>query len=149
MEIILLEKVRNLGNLGDKVNVKSGYGRNFLIPQGKAVFATAGNTEKFELRRAELEQKAAASLDVAKERVEQLNTLSITVAANASDEGKLFGSVGVNEISVAATKAGHTIERSEINLPEGPFHQVGEYTVAIQVHSDAVAHIKVTVVAAK
>ncbi len=149
MEIILLEKIRNLGNLGDKVNVKPGYGRNFLIPQGKAVFATVGNIEKFELRRSELEQKAVAALDVAKERAEKLNTLSITIEANASDEGKLFGSVGVNEISASASKAGHTIERSEVNLPEGPLHQVGEYTVEIQVHSDVVANIKVNVVAAK
>lgn len=149
MEIILLEKIRNLGNLGDKVNVKPGYGRNFLIPQGKAVFATVGNIEKFELRRSELEQKAVAALDVAKERAEKLNTLSITIEVNASDEGKLFGSVGVNEISASASKAGHTIERSEVNLPEGPIHLVGEHTVEIQVHSDVVANIKVNVVAAK
>lgn len=149
MEVILLERITNLGNLGDKVNVKPGYGRNFLVPEGKAVFATDSNVVAFEARRAELEKKAAEKLAQAQARADQLNTVTIHIEANASEEGKLFGSVGVNEISHSLTEAGHEVEKKEISLPEGPIHQIGEYNVAVQVHSDVVAEVKVQVTAAK
>lgn len=149
MQVILLEKVRNLGGLGDKVNVKPGYGRNFLIPQNKAVFATEQNIARFEERRAELEKKEQQSLANAQQRAAKLNDVSVVIFAQASDEGKLYGSVGVNEIQNALDAISVEISKREIVMPEGPFHSVGQYTVQALVHSDVVATIHVEVVAAK
>ncbi|MCL9685583.1 50S ribosomal protein L9 [Legionella maioricensis] len=149
MEVILLEKVRNLGNLGDKVSVKSGYGRNFLIPQNKAVFATPKSIELFEQRRAELEKKAQQSLAAAEQRAAKLNDTAIVISAMASDEGKLYGSVGVNEIKDALIAKEIEISKREIVMPEGPLHSIGNYVVEIHVHSDVIANLQIEIVAAK
>ncbi|WP_071873286.1 50S ribosomal protein L9 [Atopomonas hussainii] len=147
MEVILLEKIANLGNLGDKVNVKSGFGRNFLLPQGKAVMANAANLEAFEARRAELEKAAADKLASAQARANELAELVVTITANAGDEGKLFGSIGTRDIADALTAAGIAVEKSEIRLPEGALRNTGEYDVAVHLHTDVDAAIKVVVVA--
>ncbi|SEK72239.1 large subunit ribosomal protein L9 [Atopomonas hussainii] len=147
MEVILLEKIANLGNLGDKVNVKSGFGRNFLLPQGKAVMANAANLEAFEARRAELEKAAADKLASAQARANELAELVVTITANAGDEGKLFGSIGTRDIADALTAAGIAVEKAEIRLPEGALRNTGEYDVAVHLHSDVDAAIKVVVVA--
>ncbi|HGF0880353.1 TPA: 50S ribosomal protein L9 [Legionella pneumophila] len=149
MEVILLEKVRNLGNLGDKVHVKSGYGRNYLIPQNKAVFATEQNIELFEKRRAELEKKAQQALDNAEQRAAKLNDTTIVISAMASDEGKLYGSVGVNEIKDALIEKQIEISKREIVMPEGPLHSIGNYVVEVHVHSDVVANLQVEIIPAK
>ncbi len=146
MEVILLEKVANLGNLGDKVNVRPGYGRNFLVPKKKAVPATKDNLAMFEERRAELEKAAAEALAAAQTRAEQIAIVaSITLKANASEEGKLFGSIAVVDIASAVTEAGVEVSKSEVSMPEGPIHAVGEYDIAIHVHSDVAQNIKVIV----
>lgn len=149
MEVILLEKIRNLGNIGDKVKVKTGYGRNFLIPQGKAVTATAANVEKFTKIRAELEQAAIKVLQEAQERANTMANLVVTIAAKASEEGKLFGSVGTSVIINAIKDAGFEVKKSEINLPEGPMRQIGEYEIALLLHSDVSVPVKVKIVAAE
>jgi large subunit ribosomal protein L9 len=149
MEVILLEKVRNLGNLGDKVKVKSGYGRNFLIPQNKAVFATEKSIVQFEQRRADLEKKAQQALSAAEQRAAKLNDTTLVISAMASDEGKLYGSVGVNEIKDALIAKTIEISKHEIVLPEGPLHSVGNFTVEIHVHSDVIAHLQLEIIAAK
>ncbi|HAT1979909.1 TPA: 50S ribosomal protein L9 [Legionella pneumophila] len=149
MEVILLEKVRNLGNLGDKVHVKSGYGRNYLIPQNKAVFATEQNIELFEKRRAELEKKAQQALANAEQRAAKLNDTTIVISAMASDEGKLYGSVGVNEIRDALIEKQIEISKREIVMPEGPLHSIGNYVVEVHVHSDVVANLQVEIIPAK
>jgi len=149
MQVILLEKVRNLGNLGDKVNVKSGYGRNFLIPQNKAVFATPKSIELFEQRRAELEKKAQQSLSAAEQRAGKLNDTTLVISAMASDEGKLYGSVGVNEIKDALVAKEIQISKREIVMPEGPLHSIGNYVVEIHVHSDVIANLQIEIVPAK
>ncbi|AOW51975.1 TPA: 50S ribosomal protein L9 [Legionella pneumophila subsp. pneumophila] len=149
MEVILLEKVRNLGNLGDKVHVKSGYGRNYLIPQNKAVFATEQNIELFEKRRAELEKKAQQNLANAEQRAAKLNDTTIVISAMASDEGKLYGSVGVNEIKDALIEKQIEISKREIVMPEGPLHSIGNYVVEVHVHSDVVANLQVEIIPAK
>ncbi|HAU0262576.1 TPA: 50S ribosomal protein L9 [Legionella pneumophila] len=149
MEVILLEKVRNLGNLGDKVHVKSGYGRNYLIPQNKAVFATEQNIELFEKRRAELEKKAQQNLANAEQRAAKLNDTTIVISAIASDEGKLYGSVGVNEIKDALIEKQIEISKREIVMPEGPLHSIGNYVVEVHVHSDVVANLQVEIIPAK
>ena len=149
MQVILLEKVRNLGNLGDKVNVKSGYGRNFLIPQNKAVFATPKSIELFEQRRAELEKKAQQSLSAAEQRAAKLNDTTLVISAMASDEGKLYGSVGVNEIKDALVAKEIQISKREIVMPEGPLHSIGNYVVEIHVHSDVIANLQIEIVPAK
>jgi large subunit ribosomal protein L9 len=136
MEVILLEKVENLGSLGDRVNVKPGYGRNFLIPSGKATPATEEHIKAFEARRAELEKAAAEVLDEAEARRDRLQDMTVTVQAKAGDEGKLFGSVGTADIAEAITAAGVEVERSEVRLPEGAFRQLGEYQVQLHLHSD-------------
>jgi large subunit ribosomal protein L9 len=146
MDIILLERVRNLGNLGDEVSVKNGYGRNFLIPQGKAVRATAANREVFEGRRAELEAQAAAQLKAAEDRAAGLAELAVTITARASDEGKLFGSVGSREIADAVTEAGQEVSKDEVLLPVGPLRSIGEFTVDLQLHSDVTASVTVNVI---
>lgn len=147
MEVILLEKIRNLGALGDKVKVKSGYGRNFLIPQGKAVFATANNTVKFEARRAELEKAAGEAVSAAEVRRQSLAALAtVVVPAKAGDEGKLFGSIGTRDIADAITQAGVEVQKSEVLLPMGVLRQIGEYEVEIELHSDVNAMIKINIV---
>lgn len=149
MEVILLEKVTNLGNLGDKVKVKAGYGRNYLIPQKKAASATTENLAKFEARRAELEKAAADALAVAQQRAEKLAALgSVTVAHNAGEEGKLFGSVANVDIAEALTAKGIEVAKREVLMPQGAIHTIGEYEVTIRVHTDIAQKIKVNVIAA-
>lgn len=147
MEVILLEKIKNLGALGAKVNVKSGYGRNFLIPQGKAVPATEKNVAEFEARRAELEAKAAGALADAQARAERIAALAVVIAAKAGDEGRLFGSVGTRDIAEAITKLGEKADKSEIRLPVGALRSTGDYDIDVQLHSEVTTTIKVTVVA--
>jgi len=147
MDVILLETNRNLGALGEKVSVKSGYGRNFLIPQGKAVPATKANLEAFEKRRAELEKKAAAELAVAQARADKLQDLKVTISSKSGDEGKLFGSIGTNDLAKAMTAAGVEVQKSEIHLSEGAIRNVGEYNIVVQVHSDLSATVQVSVMA--
>ncbi len=145
MEVILLEKVENLGNLGDRVNVKPGYGRNFLIPSGKATPATEEHIKAFEERRAELEKAAAEALSAAEARRDKLADMTVTITAKAGDEGKLFGSVGTSDIADAVNAAGVKIERQEVRMPEGAFRQLGEYQVAVHLHSDVNTEITVVV----
>jgi large subunit ribosomal protein L9 len=147
MEVILLQKVENLGNLGDKVKVRAGYGRNFLIPQGKAKPATAKNVEEFEKRRAELEKQAAEHLSGAEKRKAELDGKTITINAKAGQEGKLFGSVGTVDIADALTAAGLKVERKEVRMPQGPIRTAGEHKVEIHLHSDVNVEITVNVVA--
>lgn len=145
MQVILLERVRNLGMLGETVNVKSGYGRNFLIPQGIAVFATADNIEFFEKSRADFEKKAQQLLSKAEQRAAKINDVTITISAQSSDEGKLFGSVSHNEIIDALAVKSIEVDKREIMMPEGPIHNIGQYIVEIHVHSDVVAKLQVEV----
>jgi len=147
MEVILLESIGKLGQLGDKVAVKGGFGRNYLIPQGKAVPATEENIARFEERRAELEKAEADKLAAAQARADELNDLEISVVAKAGDEGKLFGSIGTRDIADAITEAGITVEKSEVRLPAGVIRTVGEFDVALQLHPEVTAHMKLTVVA--
>ena len=147
MEVILLEKVANLGNLGDKVNVKSGYGRNYLLPQRKATAATPANIAEFEARRAELEKAAAERKASAEARAAHLSELEVTITATAGDEGKLFGSIGTHDIADALTASGVEVAKSEIRLPNGTIRQVGEYDVAVHLHSDVEATVKLIVIA--
>lgn len=145
MEVILLDTVENLGGIGDKVRVKPGYARNYLLPQGKATRATAENIAEFEARRAEIEAKAAAIIAEAKARAEKISGLQLTIAAKAGSEGKLFGSIGTVDIAEAAEALGVTIERSEIRLADGPLRTVGVHEVEVHLHSDVSAPITVTV----
>ncbi|EEO03661.1 TPA: 50S ribosomal protein L9 [Vibrio cholerae] len=148
MQVILLDKIGNLGSLGDTVNVKSGYARNFLIPQGKAVMATKVNVAMFESRRAELEAKVAEQLAAAQTRADQVNALeAVVIASKAGDEGKLFGSIGTRDIADAITAAGVKVSKSEVRLPEGALRNVGAYEVSVQLHSEVFATAKVQVVA--
>ena len=149
MELILLEKVRNLGNLGDKVKVKPGYGRNYLLPQGKAVPVTAANLEAFEKRRAEYEAKANALLSDAQARKAKLEGAEVTIAAHASPEGKLYGSVGPREIAEALQAAGHDVHKNEVIQGEGPIRHTGEFEAVIALHADVQTQIKVIVVGEK
>ncbi|WP_147653664.1 50S ribosomal protein L9 [Vulcaniibacterium gelatinicum] len=146
MELILLQKVTNLGNLGDRVRVKPGYGRNYLVPQGKAVPATPANIAEFEARRAEYEAKARAALEGAEGRKARLDGASVTISANASTEGKLYGSVGPRDIAEALTAAGMPVEKSEVVMGEGPIRHVGEFEVTVHLHADVDATVKVVVV---
>lgn len=147
MEVILLEKVAKLGELGDKVNVKSGFGRNYLIPYGKAVPATESNLADFETRRAELQAAAAEALAAAEARAEALADFSVTIETNAGDEGKLFGSIGTRDIADAISAAGHSVQKSEVQLPHGAIREVGEFPVSLQFHSDVNVVATVCVVA--
>lgn len=150
MEIILLDKVANLGGLGDQVAVKSGYARNFLFPQGKAVPATQANIKVFEERRAELEAKIAADLAAAEERAAQVNALeAVVISSKAGDEGKLFGSIGTRDIADAITAAGVAVKKSEVLLPNGTLREVGEYDIELHLHADVFATVKLQVVAAE
>lgn len=147
MEIILLDKIANLGGLGDQVAVKSGYARNFLFPQGKAVPATKGNVEKFEARRAELEAKVAEELSAAEARAEKVSELGeVTIASPAGDEGKLFGSVGTRDIADAITAAGVEVQKSEVRMPAGTLRETGEFDIDLQLHSDVTTSIKVIII---
>ncbi|WP_257274636.1 MULTISPECIES: 50S ribosomal protein L9 [unclassified Endozoicomonas] len=145
MDVILLERVANLGNLGDKVTVKAGYGRNFLIPFSKAVPATKENVEAFEARRAELEKAANEKLAAAEKRAAEMAEIELTLTAKAGDEGKLFGSIGSRDLAEAITGAGVAVAKSEIRMGEGPIRATGEYDIAIQLHTDVAATIKVFV----
>lgn len=146
MKVILLEKVGRMGNIGDQVEVKPGYGRNFLIPQGKAIRATPDSIAKFEVRRAELEKTAADRLTKATGRGKLIEKIgSVTIVQLASDEGRLFGSVGTREIAEAITAAGEEVHKSEVLMPDGAFRQVGEYEVELLLHADVVATIKVVI----
>jgi large subunit ribosomal protein L9 len=147
MEIILLDKIDNLGAMGDKVKVKPGYGRNYLVPKGKAKPATPENLAAFEAMRAELETASADALVAAEARRRELTDMHITIAANAGDEGKLFGSVGTADIAAAITAAGVNVERHEVRLPEGVFRQLGDYEVQLHLHADVNATVKLSIVA--
>ena len=148
MEVILLENIGNLGGLGDRVDVKAGFGRNFLIPQGKAVSATKDNIVQFETRRAELEAAAAEAVSGAEVRAEKINALeTITLEANAGEEGKLFGSIGTRDIADAVTAAGCEIDKAEVRLPEGTLRELGEYEITIHIHGSVDATVSLNVVA--
>jgi large subunit ribosomal protein L9 len=146
MEIILIQKVANLGNIGDKVKVKAGYGRNFLLPQGKATLATKENVAKFEARRAEFEKAANEELASAKSRAAKLEGFKLSLTAKAGGEGKLFGSVGNSDIVEALKKAGHTLERSEVRMPNGPIRQAGEHVVQLHLHTDVNVDLPVVII---
>lgn len=147
MEVILLEKIPRVGNLGDRVKVRPGYGRNYLIPTGKAVSATAQNVAKFEAARAELEEAQAKALEEAKAKAEGLAGLSVTIVSKAGTEGKLYGSVGTADIASAVTAAGINLAKKEVRLPRGPLREIGEHTVDLHLHPDVNATLKVVVVA--
>ena len=147
MNIILLDKIANLGGLGDQVTVKSGYARNFLFPQGKAVPATKVNIEQFETRRADLEAQATTKLAEAQARKEKIEEIELSAAVNAGDEGKLFGSLGNRDIAEMASSAGVELAKSEVLLPDGPLRQVGEYDITIRLHPEVQAVLKMHVVA--
>ena len=147
MEVILLQKVANLGNIGDRVKVKSGFGRNYLLPTGKATLATPEHVAAFEARRAELEAKAAGELTGAQARAVLLEGFALTMTAKAGNEGKLFGSIGTADIAEACRAAGHEIERAEVRLPGGPIRMVGEHHVTLHLHADVDVELPVTVVA--
>ncbi|MDH5433796.1 MAG: 50S ribosomal protein L9 [Gammaproteobacteria bacterium] len=147
MQVILLEKIRNLGELGDKVTVANGYGRNFLLPKGKAAPATKENVEKFEAQRAELEKKAAEDFANAQARAEKFADLTVTIEANAGDEGKLFGSIGTKDIADAATAAGAELNKQEVRLPTGVIRTTGEFEIDVHLHTDVDATLKLVVVA--
>lgn len=145
MELILIEKVLNLGDLGDKVKVKPGYGRNYLVPSGKAMRATSANIAEFEARREELEIIARQKMSAAGERLASIEGFELVVSANASDEGKLYGSIGPREIAEAVTERGIALSKSEVIMGEGPIRNVGEHQVLIHLHADVETEIKVTV----
>jgi large subunit ribosomal protein L9 len=147
MQVILLDKVANLGSLGDKVDVKAGFARNFLLPQGKAVAATKANVEKFEARRAELEAKIAEQLGAAEARAAKLAELAeVTIASPAGDEGKLFGSIGTRDIAEAISTAGVAVTKAEVKLPTGTLRETGEFDIDVQLHADVTATIKVVII---
>jgi large subunit ribosomal protein L9 len=147
MDVILLTKVANLGTIGDRVKVRSGYGRNFLLPSGKATLATAANVAKFEARRAELEKAATAQLSAAQTRAEAMQEFKLSITAKAGNEGKLFGSIGTADIAEACTSQGHKVARSEVRLPNGPIRMVGEHSVVVHLHTDVEVQLPVVVVA--
>ena len=148
MQVILLDKIVHLGNVGEQVNVKSGFARNFLIPQGKAVMATKANIEYFETRRAESEAKAAAALAEAQARAAQLSALeSVTIASKAGDEGRLFGSITTRDVAEAVVKAGVEIVKSEVRMPTGPIRTLGDHEVKFQLHGEVFATLNVIIVA--
>ena len=147
MEVILLQKVANLGNIGDRVKVRSGFGRNFLLPQGKATLATPDNIARFEARRAELERMAREHLSSAEERATALKDFKLTIHAKAGTEGKLFGSIGTSDIAEELTRANFKVERSEVRMPHGPLRMLGEHTVNLHLHADVDVPLQVTIVA--
>ena len=147
MEVILLQKVANLGNIGDRVKVRSGFGRNYLLPQGKATLATPDNIARFEARRAELERLAREHLSSAEERAVALKDFKLTIQAKAGTEGKLFGSIGTSDVAEACSRAGFKVERSEVRLPSGPLRSLGEHAVSLHLHADVDVPLHVTIVA--
>ena len=147
MDVILLDKVANLGNLGDRVSVRSGYARNFLLPKGKATLATPANVAKFETRRAELEKVVRENLSGAEARKAGFEGFKLTITAKAGSEGKLFGSIGTSDIAEAATAAGQKLTRSEVRMPNGPLRTVGEHVVSVHLHTDVNIDLPVTIVA--
>ena len=147
MEIILLEKIEKLGNLGDRVRVKAGYGRNYLLPFGKAVPATTENIEKFESRRAELEKMQADTLEGITMRAEKINATEVTLAKKVSNEGKLYGSVNAADIAQAVTEAGAELRKNEVRLPEGPYRTVGKFEVDVHLYAGVDAKLKINIVA--
>ena len=147
MNVILLDKVENLGDIGDLVSVKPGYGRNYLLPQGKAALATREKIAEVEARRAELEKAAAEELSAAKDRAKLVDGMELVVPANAGEEGKLFGSVGPIDICEAFSKVGVDVERSEVRMPDGPIHEVGDFEIGLHLHADVNVDINVKVVA--
>ncbi len=147
MEVILLQKVANLGNIGDRVKVKSGFGRNFLLPHGKATLATPDNVARFEARRAELEKAAHEQMSSAEERAGALKEFKLVIPSKAGTEGKLFGSIGTADIAEAATRAGMKIERSEVRLPNGALRTIGDHSVILHLHADIDVPLAVTIVA--
>src|SRR5688572_10236636 len=146
MQVILLQKVANLGNIGDLVKVKSGYGRNFLLPKGKATVATPENVAKFEARRAEFEKSARGELESAQARAKKLEGFKLTLTAKAGGEGKLFGSIGTSDIADGVKKAGHDIERSDVRLPNGTIRLAGEHVVQLHLHTDVTVDLPVVIV---
>ena len=146
MQVILLQKVANLGNIGDRVKVRSGFGRNFLLPQGKATLATPENIARFEARRAELEAAAREHLTSATDRAAAMKDFKLTISAKAGTEGKLFGSIGTADIAEACNKAGFKVERSEVRLPSGPLRAIGEHTVSLHLHADVDVPLAVAIV---
>lgn len=147
MNVILLDRVENLGEIGDLVSVKPGYGRNFLLPQGKAALATKQNLAEFETRRAELEKAAAEELKAAKDRAKLIEGMTLVITANAGPEGKLFGSVGPIDIEAAFEKVGVAVAKSEVRMPDGPIHEVGEYPLSVHLYTNVDADVTVNVVA--
>ncbi|MEJ0087674.1 MAG: 50S ribosomal protein L9 [Pseudomonadota bacterium] len=147
MDVILLTKVANLGTIGDRVKVKSGYGRNFLLPKGKATLATPDNVKKFEARRAELEKVAREQFQDAESRQAAFKDFKLQISAKAGTEGKLFGSIGTADIAEAATKAGHKVARSEVRLPTGPLRTVGDHTITLHLHTDIDVQLPVVITA--
>jgi large subunit ribosomal protein L9 len=147
MDVILLQKVANLGNIGDRVKVRSGYGRNFLLPKGRATLATADNVARFEARREELEKLAREQLSSAGERGTALKDYKLTITAKAGTEGKLFGSIGTSDVAEALTKAGFKVERSEVRMPNGPLRMVGDHSVGLHLHADVDIPLTVLIVA--
>jgi large subunit ribosomal protein L9 len=147
MEVILLQKIANLGDIGDRVKVKPGFGRNYLLPGGKATLATPENIARFEARRAELEARAETELASARTRAAALEGFTLSITAKAGSEGKLFGSIGTTDIAEACKAAGHVIERSEVRLPGGPIRMVGEHLISLHLHSDVDIPVPLTVVA--
>ena len=145
MDLILLEKVQNLGDLGDLVKVKAGFGRNYLVPQGKAALATKENLAMFETRRAELEAAAKDKLGQAQSRESSLDGVVVEISANASEEGNLYGSIGPREVAAAVSALGHELSKSEVIMGEGPLRTVGEFDVIVQVHTDVQTTVKVIV----
>lgn len=145
MDVILLTKVANLGDIGDRVKVKSGYGRNFLLPEGKATLATPANVAKFEARRSELEKIAKDQLSAAQSRAAALEGFTLRISAKAGSEGKLFGSVGTTDIAEACTAQGHKVARSEVRLPNGPIRTVGDHQVVLHLHTDIDVQLPVTI----
>lgn len=149
MQVILLEKVKNLGSLGDVVDVRAGYGRNFLIPGNRAVFATEANKTVFEGRRAELEKKAQQDFAKAEQRASKFNDVTLSINVQATDEGKLYGSIGVGEINEALAARSIEINKREIMMPNGPLQEIGSYVVELHLHSEVIANLQVELVAAK
>ena len=147
MDVILLTKVANLGNIGDRVKVKSGYGRNFLLPKGKATLATPDNVKKFEARRAELEKIAGDQFKDAERRAAALKDFKLEITAKAGTEGKLFGSIGTADIAEACTNAGHKLARAEVRLPNGPLRTVGEHAIVLHLHTDIDVQLPVVITA--
>ena len=147
MDVILLQKVANLGAIGDRVKVKSGYGRNYLLPSGRATLATAANVARFEARRADLEKLANEEMQSAQQRAEALRDFRLSITAKAGAEGKLFGSVGTNDIAEGCSAAGHKVSRAEVRLSTGPLRAVGEYQVPLHLHTDVEVPLTVIIVA--